>query len=406
MPVTSLRDLFIDELQDLFDAEQQILQALPDFAAGTQHDELKHALIEHLDQTRMHVERLRLICRGLNVAPEGEPCTAMRGLLLEARTRVADAVAGDVRDATIIGAAQRVEHYEIAAYGCARSYASQLGLWDAEKLLQQSLDEEGATDKRLSRIAERRVNVKAAGEDARADVQGPSARLRYVALDAMPSVNYAGFHAINRFNERLGDLDGFVVDAASGRPYYLVIDSGGLLSTRRYLIPVGRSHADLQARAIRIDIDTDSLKRYPEFTGGAFEAMSDEAIDRYERQVLDAIAPREAGWTGRPDYEVADYQADWIMRSEWMTSDRDAQAAPTGTAPDPMRSPAPDYDAAPSPGAVPREYAVAQDRRASEPDHAPDPGQQMKQRVGERGTSEEPPRRIPKEPPPTIDRAR
>ncbi len=408
MRVTSLHDLFVEELQDLFDAEQQTVQALPDLAASARQEDLKRALLEHVDQSRMHIERIRLICRERDVPPEGEPCAGMRGLLLGARSRLADITEGDVRDAAIIGAAQRVEHYEIAAYGCARAYASELGHFEAVTLLQQTLDEEGEADKRLTRIAERRVNVEAVRQTGRGTFAGPPARLRYVALDALPSVNYTGMHAVNRFNERVGDLSGFIVDGTTGRPYYLVIDSGGVFRTRQYLVPVGRSRADLGARAVRIDVQTDTLAKYPEFNDARFERMTDEEIDRYERAVLDAIAPREEGWTGRPDYDqLPDYQADWIALDAWSDADRDAQRPPV------IDRSAPAQESRP-PAATPfstppsrdRELTVARGDAVEPAEHPPDPGRRIRERIGEdergKDTQEEPPR----PPKPTIDRSR
>lgn len=155
----SLRELFIFQLEDLYDAEHRIIDALPKLADAVFSDELKNAFLDHLQETREHVRRLEQIFNKLGCEPERETCDAMKGLVREG-THMIDAE-GDssVRDAALIAIAQRVEHYEIAGYGTVRTFARQLGLDDIVRILQQTLDEEGAADKLLTHIAETSVNA-------------------------------------------------------------------------------------------------------------------------------------------------------------------------------------------------------------------------------------------------------
>lgn len=150
----NLRDLYIEQLQDLHSAEVQLTKALPVMAAAASDPTLKAAFEQHLEQTRIHVERLEGICRALDVAPKGAPCKAMQGLIAEGKEILEHSADPAVRDAGLIAAAQRVEHYEIAGYGCVRTYAEILGDHETMDTLQQTLDEEGGTDHRLTEIAE------------------------------------------------------------------------------------------------------------------------------------------------------------------------------------------------------------------------------------------------------------
>jgi ferritin-like metal-binding protein YciE len=166
MKLGSLRDLLIEELRDLYSAETQLVKALPKMAKGAHTEELRNAFTEHLQQTKGHVERLEQIFEKLDVKPRGKKCQAMQGLIEEGKDIMSEDGEPPVMDAAIIGAAQRVEHYEIAGYGCARTYARTLGEHEAEELLQQTLNEEGATDKRLTELAENMVNMQAAASHA------------------------------------------------------------------------------------------------------------------------------------------------------------------------------------------------------------------------------------------------
>src|SRR5262249_35036725 len=164
MQVASLHDLYVEELKDLYSAENQILKALPKMVKAASSSELQNAFQEHLEVTRGHVERLEQIFKKLDARPKGKKCKAMEGLLEEGKEMMQDAEP-PVLDAALIGAAQRVEHYEIAGYGCARTYARILGDIEAADLLQQTLEEEGAADKKLTEIAESAINQEAAAAD-------------------------------------------------------------------------------------------------------------------------------------------------------------------------------------------------------------------------------------------------
>ena len=161
MELETLRALYVDELKDLYSAENQILKALPKMAKAATNEDLKAGFLEHLEQTQGQVERLEQIFEKLDVKPRGKKCKAMEGLIEEGK-EVMEEAGDDVLDASLIAAAQKVEHYEIAGYGCARTYAHLLGDEEAANLLQQTLDEEAQTDKRLTQIAESSINVEAA----------------------------------------------------------------------------------------------------------------------------------------------------------------------------------------------------------------------------------------------------
>lgn len=166
MKLKTLRDLYVEELKDIYSAENQILATLPRLIDGAELPELKAAFEDHLGQTREHVNRLETIFESLDVSPRGKKCRGMEGLLEEGSELLQENEDGStVLDAGLIGAAQRVEHYEMAAYGCARAHAHELGLDDAADLLQQTLDEEEAADMRLTEIAEQAANARAAISD-------------------------------------------------------------------------------------------------------------------------------------------------------------------------------------------------------------------------------------------------
>lgn len=162
MALESLRALYLEQLQDLYSAENQILKALPKIIKATSHSELKNGFQLHEQQTREHVRRLEQIFDNLDEDPEGEKCVGMEGLLKEGEKTLREKADSDVLDAALIAAAQRVEHYEMAGYGCARTYARMLGEQEDAALLQKTLDEEGETDKKLTMLAERCVNLDAA----------------------------------------------------------------------------------------------------------------------------------------------------------------------------------------------------------------------------------------------------
>lgn len=156
-----LEELLVDQLKDLYSAENQLVKALPKMAKAASSPELRRAIERHLEETRKQVERLNQIGDSLEVKLTGKKCKGMEGLIEEGKELLAEDLDENVIDAGIIGAAQKVEHYEIAAYGTARTHANLLGYNKVAKLLQQTLDEEGATDKKLTALAETLINVEA-----------------------------------------------------------------------------------------------------------------------------------------------------------------------------------------------------------------------------------------------------
>jgi ferritin-like metal-binding protein YciE len=160
MEMATLNDLFIDELKDLYSAENQLLKALPKMAKAASDRGLKDAFTSHLTETKGHVQRLTQIFKKLGVSPTGKTCKAMKGLVEEGKEVMEEDAEPEVMDAALIASAQRVEHYEMAGYGCVRTYAQLLGESQAAKLLQQTLDEEGAADKKLTSLS-KNINVEA-----------------------------------------------------------------------------------------------------------------------------------------------------------------------------------------------------------------------------------------------------
>jgi ferritin-like metal-binding protein YciE len=158
MKLDSLRTLWIEEMRDLYNAETQLVKALPKMAKKATTPELKEAFETHLEETQTHIERLDEIFGRLGKKPSGKTCKAMKGLIEEGSEMMSEDGPDSVIDAGIIAAAQRVEHYEIAGYGVVRTFASILGEDEAEDLLQETLDEEAAADEKLTEIAENTVN--------------------------------------------------------------------------------------------------------------------------------------------------------------------------------------------------------------------------------------------------------
>ena len=153
MPNESVRQLYIDELRDLYNAETQLVKALPKMAKASSNAELRQAFEEHLRQTSEHVSRLEQIFEMLDEKPTGKKCLGMEGLVKEAAETIKEEYEDAVMDAGIIGAAQRVEHYEIAGYGTVRTLAELMGENEHVTLLEQTLDEEKQTDQKLSELA-------------------------------------------------------------------------------------------------------------------------------------------------------------------------------------------------------------------------------------------------------------
>jgi ferritin-like metal-binding protein YciE len=151
--INSLKDLLIDEMKDLYSAEQQLVKALPKMADAATNSELKEGFTSHLEQTRGHVQRLEEAFGKLGVSAKPKTCKAMQGLIAEGAEAIELDSNDPIRDACLIGAAQRVEHYEIAAYGTARAFAATIGEDEVADLLQETLDEEAETDKKLTAMS-------------------------------------------------------------------------------------------------------------------------------------------------------------------------------------------------------------------------------------------------------------
>ena len=183
--LNSLSDLYLHTLRDIHSAEDQITDALPKMAEMATHPELRQAFEQHRAQTDEQKRRVEQICEALGKSPKGHKCKGMMGLVEEGREIMKMGGEPDVKDAAMIGAAQRIEHYEIAAYGCAKTYAKMLGREQDVRLLQQSENEEAETDKLLTRLAERVVN-----RDALQDV--PLARSAEMGADMRSTGTPAG----------------------------------------------------------------------------------------------------------------------------------------------------------------------------------------------------------------------
>jgi ferritin-like metal-binding protein YciE len=160
MKMESLHELYEEELKDLYSAEKQILKALPKMIKKATSPELKAGFQEHLKQTEEHVRRLEQVCEEADIRPTGKKCVGMEGIIEDGKEFMEEDAEDEVMDAGLIAAAQHVEHYEIAGYGCVRTYAELLGYDKAVKLLQQTLDEEKETDEKLSGFASE-INVEA-----------------------------------------------------------------------------------------------------------------------------------------------------------------------------------------------------------------------------------------------------
>lgn len=177
MSLDSLHALYVNELKDLYNAENQLLKALPRMAKAASAPGLKAAFTEHLEVTRGQVERLDRIFAELGVSPKGKKCKAMEGLVEEGKEVMEEDGEPSVIDAALIAAAQRVEHYEMAGYGCVRTFATLLGYEDAAALLQETLDEEGEADKKLTELAETVIDVEAEGAGDEEE-EGPAPKAR------------------------------------------------------------------------------------------------------------------------------------------------------------------------------------------------------------------------------------
>jgi ferritin-like metal-binding protein YciE len=161
MELQTLQELFVDELKDLYSAENMLVKALPKMAKSADSPDLRNAFEQHLRQTEGHVARIEQVCQQLGESPRGKSCKGMSGLIEEGDELMKEDAEPEVLDAGLISAAQRVEHYEIAGYGTCCAYARQLGLEEAANLLAQTLEEEKATDKKLTELAYAHINMDA-----------------------------------------------------------------------------------------------------------------------------------------------------------------------------------------------------------------------------------------------------
>lgn len=176
MEMESLKELYVDELKDLWSAETQITKALPKMIKAATHPKLKKAFNTHLKQTEHQIKRLERIFKELDESPRGKKCVGMEGLLKEGSELIKEKPEADVLDAGLIAAAQHVEHYEMAGYGCVRTWARQLGEERQAELLQETLDEEELTDKLLTELAETSINFDAQMGDEDEDEKPSRAR--------------------------------------------------------------------------------------------------------------------------------------------------------------------------------------------------------------------------------------
>jgi ferritin-like metal-binding protein YciE len=181
MQIETMQELYVDVLKDLYDAEQQILKALPKMAKAANSEELRDGFQEHLAQTQIHVERLDQVFEQMGETAKRKKCKAIEGLLEEGKELMDSVSDPEVLDAGLIAAAQKVEHYEIATYGCARTYAELLDQEGASGLLQETLDEEKLTDEKLTELAVSQINLEAAEEGAEATEAPPMSRKRPTA---------------------------------------------------------------------------------------------------------------------------------------------------------------------------------------------------------------------------------
>jgi ferritin-like metal-binding protein YciE len=165
MQMENLQDLLKEELKDVLHAENQILKALPKMIKAASNEQLQDAMGQHLEETKEHVNRVEQVMEMLGMSIKGKTCKAMQGIIEEGKEVMGEDAEDDVMDAALIGAAQKVEHYEIATYGTLCTYADVLGLKDAKRLLGQNLEEEKQTDQKLSELAEAVINLEAAEQE-------------------------------------------------------------------------------------------------------------------------------------------------------------------------------------------------------------------------------------------------
>jgi ferritin-like metal-binding protein YciE len=310
MGIRSLKDLYLEELADLYDAETQMIKTLPRLVELAHSQDLRQALGHHCAESRLHLERLQLIFTHWGERVRSHACAGIAGIVQEAYERLNEPATPDALDAEIIGIAQRMEHYEMAAYGCARTYARRLNRSDEARLLQETLNEEGRADRRLTEIAEAHVNDGARSEEDREEPR-PVSSLRFIEArtlgEADPSAAPLGVR--NDADVELGVLDGIIVDRRASTPRYIVVKSGGLFSGRRYLLPIHHVRFDQPDRVLRVDLDKSIAVEYPPFNRDEFEAMSVERLCDYEARLREFF-PRQPRHQWSPGGETT--HPDWL----------------------------------------------------------------------------------------------
>lgn len=173
MKKEELKEILVEQLKDLYSAEKQLIKALPKMAKAASTEELSSGFEEHLEQTRSHAQRIETILEEMDESTRGPVCKGMEGLIEEGSEAIDDdELEGEGKDVALIAAAQRVEHYEIAAYGCVRTYAEQLGMSDAASLLEQTQEEEKETDQKLNQISESLIENAEAGTESEEGTEG------------------------------------------------------------------------------------------------------------------------------------------------------------------------------------------------------------------------------------------
>lgn len=361
MAIGSLKDLYLDELADLYDAETQMIRTLFRLADLARAPELRDALTKHHEESRLHLERLELIFTHWGERRRARACAGLAGIVQEADERLEQVSTDDARDAAIVGVAQRIEHYEIAAYGCARTYARRLNRADEARLLQETLDEEGRADRRLTEIAEAHIN-----DDARLESDMQPARvasLRYIDAEQAAAGAVFGPHGRSRESlpvrndqgDDLGAFDGLLIDPVSTKPRYVVVHGGGLLARRRYLVPAYAVRFEKTPRVLRVALAKEMADRYPAFDPDRFDTMSDRDMRAFEARLADSF-PTDASPSAmsRPESEP-----EWLMTGAWVTVPPDRAARLT----DEARSFANEF----TPNVAEPERMVAQDASESRP---------------------------------------
>jgi len=324
MAITSLRDLYIDELASLYEAEAQMIRTLPRLAEASHAPELREMLVRHSEESRLHLERLELIFTHWGERRRSRPCAGLKGIVQEADDRLNQEATGDVRDAAIIGVAQRIEHYEIARYGCARMYARRLNRPDEARLLQETLEEESRADHRLTEIAEAHIVDDARTEANLAERPRPTGRLQFVPAVAA-SRDYGAHErlpVLSNAEEELGTFDGLIIDSVTQEPRYAIVDSGGLFIHRRYLLPFDAIAFNPDQRTLRVQVAKDIASRYPSFDPDEFKKMSDSELRRYENRLLRLFPPTAERGGGTAPATTPE----WIMTGTWITVPPDQTA--------------------------------------------------------------------------------